>query len=101
MLNVFKNRKNSIKETEAIIQAPKASYMSAKEALKLASQKWSTLSTEKIFEKIQMQASKGYRQAHFSDAYITGKQFMMLKQFGYKVQIYTSSSTNPFFVVSW
>ena len=99
MFNLFK--KISIKEIEANIQAPEASYMSAKDALKLASQKWSTLPTEKIFEKIQMYASKGYRIAHFSDAYITGEQILMLKELGYKVEIYTSDSCNPFFEVSW
>lgn len=101
MLNVFETKKNPIMETGAIIQANEANYMSAKEAFKLASQKWSTLPTEKIFEKIQMYASKGYLSAHFSDAYINGEQLQMLKELGYKVEIHTSDSHNPFFEVSW
>ena len=101
MLNVFKTQKNSIKETEAIKQVPEANYMSAEEALKLASQKWSTLPTEKIFEKIQTYAQKGYRDVHFSDAYINGEQLAMLEELGYKVEIYAFDSISPFFVVSW
>ena len=101
MLNVFKTQKNPIKETKATIQATEATYMSAKEALSLASQKWSTLPTEKIFEKIQTYASKGYRNAHFSDAYINGEQLLMLQELGYKVEIYTFDYCNPFFEVSW
>ena len=101
MCKVFKTQKNSIMKTEANIQTPEANYMSAKDALKLASKKWSTLPTEEIFEKIEKYASKGYRSAHFSDAYINGKQLMTLKELGYKVEIYTSNECNPFFVVSW
>lgn len=101
MLNVFENKKNSILESEATVQAPKANYMSAKEALKLASKKWSTLPTEQIFEKIEKYARKGDRSVHFSDAYINGLQLTTLRDLGYKVEIYTSDDCHPFFVVSW
>lgn len=101
MLNVFKTQKNSIKETEAIKQTPEANYISAKEAIKLASRTWSTLPTETIFEKIQKNASKGYRSAHFSQAYISGEQLQMLKELGYNVEIFTFESCSPFFEVSW
>ena len=47
--------------------------MSANEARRLASRKWSVLPTEQIFEKIAKYAKDGYREAHFSDAYINGK----------------------------
>lgn len=101
MFEVFKNQKNSIVETEATNQAPEVNYMSAKEAHNLASQKWSILPTDEIFEKIEKYAKKGYRDAHFSNAYINGKQLLMLRELGYKVDIYTSDDCHPFFVVSW
>ena len=47
--------------------------MSANEARRLATKKWSVLPTEQIFEKIAKYAKEGHREAHFSDAYINGK----------------------------
>ena len=101
MLSNFKNQKNFIKGMEANVQAPETSYMSAKEALKLASQKWVALPIEKIFEEIQNAASKGYRNAHLTGVCINGEQLLTLQQLGYKVDIYENSSSNPFFIVSW
>ena len=100
MLKIFKTQKNSAMETTTV-QAPEKTYMSAKDALNIASKKWSTLPTDDIFAKIQKYAEKGERQVHFSDAYINGKQLTMLKELGYKVDIYTPNDCHPFFVVTW
>ena len=101
MFEVFKNQKNSIMETGATNQTAEVNYMSANEARRLAHKKWTTLPTEEIFQKIEKLAKNGHRDAHFSDAYINGKQLTMLRELGYKVEIYTSKEHNPFFVVSW
>ena len=101
MFEVFKNQKNPIMETGTNQQNPEVNYMSANEARRLASRKWSVLPTEQIFEKIAKYAKDGYREAHFSDAYINGKQLTILKELGYKVEIHTTNEHHPFFVVSW
>lgn len=98
MMNLFK--KNAI-ETGKAIQKPEVIEMDAKEALKVSSQKWSQLPTEKIFEEINRRAEAGFRSAYLYGAYINGKQYLQLKEFGFEIEISTRKGYIPYFKVSW
>ena len=76
--------------------------ISAEEALAVSSSKWSNVSNEEIFEKINSETQRGKRNAWFWDSKITEEQVSQLKELGYKVIITSSHIDNiPYFKVSW
>ena len=98
MNNLFK--KNT--EKSEMVQSPEVKIISAKEALTISSSKWSNVSNEEIFEKINSVAQNGQRKVYFWNSKITNEQAIKFKKLGYQVEILTSISDNiPYFKLSW
>ena len=99
MLSLFNQKNNH--ETVANQQSNLDYTISANEARKLNTTKWTVLPTEDIFKKIKRRATDGFTEAYFFDAHINGLQLTMLKDLGYNVRIQTDKDKAPYFVVSW
>ena len=97
MLNL--NKKNNRENGKS--QSKETKILSAKEALKVSSQKWLILRDDKIFQEIQSRAKQGFRNVYFCASYITGAQMTKLKDLGYEVEISQPKGCAPFVKVSW
>ena len=98
----FKNTQKTTQESINVNQQAHPEYIiSADEAKKLASKKWTTLPDEDIFKKIKVKAEQGEKCAYFFEAYINGGQLTQLKELGFTVYINTPKDDAPYFRVSW